>query len=385
MVLVFSLPFCLLLPDGDYHIALNESEKITLNLTKVIPNIIDERLPYRNFSKKELDHIKTIKIFIPNRYESIEISPRDLSQITDYGIVIHYIDNKDRKVIPELDYEDIDLDEDNTIDKKNSLKYPSEFINDTKQMHTVIGRQIIINGEISKDKIGRYRYTKVKVQHDNDTETDELFKKSIKAVNILIDQYRVWTLNYWIQRVRENDVFIYQNIDNNSFDKSFSIQGYTRYKKDIDNDIVKLMQNNLVDFIQPLPFQILRAEAQNAFDSENYFLSIIYSITSLESVLNLFLKIYFKKNRTTNKLRKDIMSVGLFKLVTEQLRPLVKSTTLTLDLLNKLGNAIRIRNDIIHNSNLKIPRETANQTIVNVTKLTIILVEDSEMFNNLDT
>ena len=55
MPLVFFLPFCLLLPDGDCQVKMYNDEIVTLNLTKIVPKIFDERLPYRGFLKGELE------------------------------------------------------------------------------------------------------------------------------------------------------------------------------------------------------------------------------------------------------------------------------------------------------------------------------------------
>lgn len=62
MELVFSLPFCLLIPDGDYQVKLDKDEMVTLNLTKVTPKIFDERMPVRGFMKGELENIADLKI-----------------------------------------------------------------------------------------------------------------------------------------------------------------------------------------------------------------------------------------------------------------------------------------------------------------------------------
>jgi hypothetical protein len=82
MTLVFSLPFCLLLPNGDYQVKLDKDETVTLNLTKVISKIFDERLPVRGFLKGELE--KTASLWVinkkgPGRWANVD----DLDQIDE--------------------------------------------------------------------------------------------------------------------------------------------------------------------------------------------------------------------------------------------------------------------------------------------------------------
>lgn len=64
-MLIFSLPFCLLLPDDTYEVKLGEDDIVILKLSKVIPKTYDERLPFRGFLKGELETISRLKIFNP--------------------------------------------------------------------------------------------------------------------------------------------------------------------------------------------------------------------------------------------------------------------------------------------------------------------------------
>lgn len=109
MVLVFPLPFCLLLPDGDYPIKLGDNDIVNLNLTKVIPKIYDERLPYRGFLKGELNNISKLRIMFRN--ESKEIKVNDLSTLKDLGTVIKYYDKQNNEVIPQLLENDVNVHE----------------------------------------------------------------------------------------------------------------------------------------------------------------------------------------------------------------------------------------------------------------------------------
>ncbi len=113
--------------------------------------------------------------FFPNKNESCEITVKDLANLTDYGIAIYYIDENGRQIVLELQYEDVNLDEDNKIENKLNLNYSNNIIEYLKN-DSHIGRSIIVNGEISKDRIGRFRYTKVKVQSDNDLHYDIFLK-----------------------------------------------------------------------------------------------------------------------------------------------------------------------------------------------------------------
>ena len=96
MTLVFSLPFCLLLTDGDYQIKMDDGEVDTIHLKKIVPKVFDERLPYRGFRKGELDNIKYLWI------DGKKIEAEELANYSEFGIVTKYIDKQEKETIKEI-------------------------------------------------------------------------------------------------------------------------------------------------------------------------------------------------------------------------------------------------------------------------------------------
>jgi hypothetical protein len=120
MTLVFSLPFCLLLPDGNYQVKLDKDEIVTLNLTKVIPKIFDERLPYRGFLRGELEDISALKIWDEKQGSGGWMSVDGLKQIDEKKLVIEYKTKDGKEIVPQIDpsmiEKDVDISQDINVD-----------------------------------------------------------------------------------------------------------------------------------------------------------------------------------------------------------------------------------------------------------------------------
>jgi hypothetical protein len=60
---------------------------------------------------------------------------------------------------------------------------------------------------------------------------------------MLIDQYRVHSTEYWVTNIRENDIFIYQNMNIKSpLIRSYTKKGFTKIRKDFDMDTVSTIK-----------------------------------------------------------------------------------------------------------------------------------------------
>ena len=378
MVLTFSLPFCLLLPDDSYRVKLDVDDIVILKLTKTIPQHYDERLPYRGLSENELKELSKIKIYFPTQNKTKEIDKEDLKDIRDYGKIIHYTKKNGERIIPQLNELQTDFDYDEYL--RTTDNYDAAYAEERlKNSKIYAPKEIIINGEIIKDRLGRFRYTKIEFFSNKELHYEKEFERAIKATNILIDHYRVETMHYWITNVRENDILIYQDINNIS--TSYTKKGFTRIKDDADVDTVNSIKNKLVKGSKPFPLEILLVEAMAALEDEKYYLSIIYSITFLESITKIYFNEYFRVYNISETKRKEIFRrKHLYQLVTEKLKSYIKGK-IDKNLIDELGEEIDLRNEIMHDTNLSIDRISAKKTIENVKKIVPILLNELELLN----
>ena len=93
------------------------------------------------------------------------------------------------------------------------------------------GRQLVINTEVKKDSFGRFRYTKVLYKSSATLNMKDQFSRAIKAINRLIDLYRVETFDYWISNITENDILVYKIVSDKDPQIHFSTQGLLALKK----------------------------------------------------------------------------------------------------------------------------------------------------------
>jgi len=348
MVLVFCLPFCLLLPDGDYPVKLAENDIVSFHLEKVIPKIFDERLPYRGFLDGELKNIS--KLWIKGK----QIDKSDLSKTKEFGVVTKYIDYKGKEIVPQLVKNDVNFHE-------TPLGY--------------MGRQVVVNTEVTKDSYGRFRYTKVIYTSKNGQHLKKEYARALSALNQLLYIYRVETSDYWITNLAENDILVYKGVSTKS--QAYSI------KDDHDTKLVNEIKEALLNPKPEHPFMTLILDSKKSSYEQNFHLSIIYAITALESIVKLYVLFYAKKEKFGNKVERKLMSLNLHLLITTILKMTVKSDQFTDEFIDKIVNSIRLRNKIIHESQLSVKEQDAKTAIKNVTTIARILLD--EMTEYCDT
>lgn len=215
-MLVFSLPFCLLLPDDEYKIKLGENDIVILRLRKVIPKIFDERLPFRGLLKGELDNVMALKLYNPKTGPVGWIDKDKLNEIKDMQIVLEY-KTMDGKTMPpqylqNIINRDVNIEEDiqDHFEENNIKKI---FIiedgdNDYFSRTLDTGRKLILNCEVLRDRHGRCRYTRVEYTSSKSLHYEEEFDRAIEAVNILILCYRLQTNSYWITKINKKEIFL---------------------------------------------------------------------------------------------------------------------------------------------------------------------------------
>jgi uncharacterized protein (UPF0332 family) len=384
LVLVFALPFCLLLPDGDYAVKLADDDIVNLNLSKVIPIIYDERLPFRGFKKGELDNISYLWVMIlGNGGKRIDVA--DLSKIKEHGIVTKYIDKRGKEIVPQLITDDVDVAESEIMNESFKEKFkdtvPSEFLEQHTADEYYQGRQIIINGELARDRFGRFRYTKVKYNSTKQLHYGDEFKRAIRAVNILIDVYREQTFDYWITNVTEKEIFIYKIINEHQFQMGYSIKGFSQTRPDHGLETVNKIKSEIIDPQPELPYFMLILDAEQSLDNEKYFLSVIYAITALESFVKMYVIFHCKKAGISKKVEKNLTSTSLFFLVTTILRMFVNPGDLSDELVSKIEVGIKLRNKIIHRTKLDVSEQEAGNVIKSVKEIARVLAFDLGKFD----
>ena len=202
------------------------------------------------------------------------VNADNLSQIAGAIFVTKYKTKDGKEIVSEIEpsliEKDIDLTQDINI-------YPEKFTRSSweeklnpeivKQMiaDRRYGRRIAVNAEIDKDPFGRFRYTKVKITSSKDLHFEE--QMAVKAVNVLITKYRRITGDYWITKVREEDVFIYKAVKDNSFNLSYMAKGIGQIRPDHSQTIVNdLRESSMANDEPGFPFQDFYLDALNALD-----------------------------------------------------------------------------------------------------------------------
>ncbi len=379
MPLVFSLPFCLLLPDGDYQVKMEGNDIVNLHLTKVIPTTFDERLPFRGFHKGELNNIS--KLWVIGKDSAKQIDILDLPKFTDAGTITKFLDKKGKQIVPQFEGNDVNLSEPEILNESAKVKFsktdePQEWTDWYSEQEHYHGRQIVINTEVKKDSFGRFRYTKIAYSSPKMEHMDEEFRRAVKAVNRLIDVYRVETSDYWITNITENDIFIYKSISEKDTQMAFTMKGFTKMKSDKDLETQNKIKDALIHPEPQFPFMMLLLDADKSIDDGKYFLSVIYAITALESIVKFYVMFYAQKKNITEKVTKKLISLNLYTLVTTILRIFVTSAKFDDKLEDQILYGISLRNKIIHQSELKITLKDAESIIQNVRTLAGVLMED---------
>lgn len=376
MTLVFSLPFCLLLPDGDYQVRMDDGEVDTIHLKKIIPKIFDERLPYRGFRKGELDNIKDLWI------DGKKIAAEELANYSDFGKVTKYIDKQEKETIPQISDDDVSISEPELLNKAAKLKLSKidgkidEWEDEYTTGEHYHGRQLVVNAEVKKDSFGRFRYSKVYYTSPKILPIKDRFTRAISAVNRLIDIYRVETSDYWITSITENDIFIYKNVSDTDTQMGYSMKGFTRVKKDKEAETVDQIKNQLMNPVPEHPFMMLILDAEKSVNDGKNYLSVIYSIIALESLVKVYILFYARIKGLGEKAENDLSSQGIYFLVNTILKIFVKSSEFSEDLIKKVSEGISLRNKIIHKSKLDVSEQDARKVLGDVRTMARILSED---------
>lgn len=369
MSLVFSLPFCLSVPDGDYELKLDNDEIVTLNLTKVIPKVYDERIPWRGFLKGELEKINFLRIW--NKKGNIEWKTvNELAQIKEMKCIIEYRTKDGKEIFPEstpsIIEADVNIAEDFVErEKTESVIEPmdienSECIDRESIQNVQKGRTLVINAEVKKDPFGRFRYTKIRFTSAKIRHFEEEFNAAIRAVNIFVTKYRRITQEYWIHKIREEDVFLYKSSEEG--DLCYATKGIVQVRPDHKSEIITSLCNSLVADEIDYPFFQFRLDAKNALEQASFHLAVIYSIIALESLVKTFLFFYLRKDEAEAE---KVLGGNLSYLVKVRLAAIFPTEKYK-ELTESIVNDIRLRNVIIHEGELSVSREDSERVVQDV-------------------
>jgi hypothetical protein len=276
--------------------------------------------------------------------------------------VIEYKTRDGKNVVaqdePTIIVKDVDIDQDININPVIQSFKPEnispESVNQIISETPDYGRQLIINAEIKNDPVGRFRYTKVRYTSTKLKENLEYqFKEAGNVVNILIARYRSITGDFWITKVREEDIFTYKDIQCDSF--TGLEKGFVKARPDHNQHIVDNLRELLVSDIPELPYIHLFRDAENAFERADHYLAVIL----LESIIKTYLTFYSLK---CPPIIQDEERINLTRLVTNVLKKIFPADDYK-NVMKNVIHAIELRNNIIHQSEIDVPKDLAETVI----------------------
>jgi hypothetical protein len=336
----FGLPFCLHIPNGEYHVEIPEGGNILLRLEKRIPKNYDERIGYRGLTEQDLKGVH--KLYIVNQESKFEgsrykvINATEISKVTEFCEVVSFEDENGNTWFPDI--------------ADHSPSNEPKFT----------GLKIFLNPEVIRDRFGRLRYSRVTVLSDS-LETSRA--RIVSAVNKLIDAYRIASNEYWLFHIREDDILFVIS------ESEFNYEGLGKVRPDISGQDLDHLRSLLLAKESPSTFYLLFLSAKNAVFEENYSLAIIYAITSIESLVRMYLDKLADEKSLPHTTSKRLQNMSLFQLVTVVLRIALPKDELSDELIEEFVKANQLRNKIIHKAVMNITKdsaEKANQMTLNI-------------------
>lgn len=330
MTFEFSLPFCILLADGDYKVRITEGDDVTLRLTEKIPDNYDERLGMCNLLASDLQGYEKVRVMnVENDFEGVrarEISVNEIMAVKE-GLMIEAL-------------------------VKDNMNYPTPT-------------WLFLNQEVPYDRFGRFRYTKVTFISENN---DDLLQRALSAINKLIVNYRAYTNHFWVAQITAKDLEVFA-----SSCKTATLSPLIKFLPKADAKTTDSIKNAIMGDNSEIPSHMLYLDARNAFVQMNFTLSLIYSITSIEATVKSFLRLYSYTHKIKGVSKKNLLKTPIYNAVTVILRLLVSRDELPDDFITEFIEINKVRNEIIHQARLSVDRPTANKALHVVEKFTVIL------------
>jgi hypothetical protein len=335
----FNLPFCLHIPDGEYVVKLSYNDAVALRLKKIVPKSYDERMRYRGFVDSDLHDICEVGITsleqsdeqAKNRSRLVE--PEDLSEIGEFCRVIHVKDKNG----------------------KTKIAGSPLPVGDSSHENFLTDKEIYLNAEIKKDRLGRLRYTRVEITSSS---SDYPFPKVLLAVNKLIDAYRIVSKEYWLGRISEQDILFTTETALDGSSVGAAHMGMAKTEPDVNREDINRLVELITSTCPASTSDLLMLDAQKALDEENNALAVVYSITALESVAKQYVRRMAKRKGWSEE---KFVKLNLATLVNVILRIVFSKDELSDDLMKNFVSANKLRNKIIHEATISVHKEEANK------------------------
>jgi hypothetical protein len=297
-----------------------DDDIVTLRLAKKIPDTYDERLGLRGLHQSDIkdyefvNAINTDSTFTGN--SARRFKPNEIMK-TDESLLIQYFEKDGKNHVSPI--------------------------------------QLVFNQEIPYDSFGRFRYTKVTfIARD----TKDLVKRAVAAINKLITSYRINTNDFWVTPISEKDL---ECIEFSNRPTSYS--PLVKFLPDISPTKVEQVKIEIKLRVLGIASHMLLLDARNAKEHMNYGLCIIYSVTSIESIVKTFL-FFHTKNRGFSKDEQDRLNrMSISSLMHSVLTLIISKTDLSPEMRHAFTVINRIRNDIIHAAESAIEPKVAEDAV----------------------
>lgn len=151
-------------------------------------------------------------------------------------------------------------------------------------------------------------------------------------------------------------------------------KGYGQHAPDVDNeDVERIKEMLMIPTNKPfLPLTVfhLKMDAIKAFEEGNYALSVVYIVTSLESLIKIVLS-YYHNDQEMNEIDE---THSLSKLIRKDLLVVFSDNDLKKH-RKPVFDAIETRNDIIHRAKVSLSREQTIQILKDIDELIKMLLK----------
>ncbi len=232
--------------------------------------------------------------------------------------------------------------------------------------------------ELEEDRWGRCSYTEVKLEflkYYPRESIDMLLRKSVEAINELIEVYMYVSERYYLSRLRVSDLLHYNYYviagenklsDTHRFFEE-NVHLGKAYIQDpvIENKVKEALRQGGIKL-----WQRLIISARRNFANEEYMRAIIDAVTALELVLYKYILLYNKsKGIPEDKTRDTLIKIGLTGSLDITLRQIAPINAFTDEVLRGCKGAITKRNRILHDGFSEASESDAAQAIESVVRL----------------
>ena len=375
--IIFPLPFCLYLKDGEYIINQN-GEEIVLSLEKKNPETFDSRLGIELLKPDKIeDNKEYLAVRVSNVVEESKktytLTRHDLEKLKTKKDIMYLLDKKPEKLI-----------------KGSELKAIKEgywIIGTVSEERNFVPPPCVLymNCERRDDRRGFFRYTEVAVlmAHERTNVMDSNFwgnimDRSLNAINRLIEVYRYMTGDYYVERLTKEDINVVRKHGEMEIylNNEKITQPWEMYPKLVpfievkNGDVHRKLKEFLVKDIQIPIVDHLLLNAKDFLQKENYKMAIIESVTALEPTVEDFVKNKLSSMKiSNNKIDGFMEKVTLSPRVGVMLKLFVDPNQFKHTIIDEISSTIKIRNKIVHEERIRVDKGEAEKAVKNIENL----------------